>query len=87
MSYDTIRDAPQEGPSQSTQAPATDDYDPHLELLTQVDDLLGRASEAQVGLGDRAARGPDPLCLLVEQSLGVAPQFGGFLLGEGVERR
>lgn len=82
-----LRNATEEGTSQGAKAPADDDYDARAELLAEGDDLLGRSTETEVGLGELAARGPNPLDLFVEQSLGVISELGRLLLGVGVERR
>jgi len=84
---DVLGDAAQDSASQGALAPAADHYDAHAELLAEVDDLLGRTAEAEVGFGDPAARGPDALHLLFEQPLGIALELDRLLLGVSKERR
>src|SRR5215210_1300035 len=82
---DVFGDAAQDGSSQSALAPAAYHHDPRAEFFAEIYDLLCRAAKPQVGSGDRTARGPDVLRLLLEQPLGVVPELDRLLLSVGEE--
>src|SRR5215210_1523912 len=57
------------------QPAAADDQEPRVDLLAEGDDLVGGASLPEMRLRDLTSCGPDPLCLLVQYLLALAPQL------------
>jgi len=67
-------DAAHQGPTYPAASVASEDNQPHLQLLGEFDDLFGRVPHPEVAFGYRAPGLPDAIRGLLPCSLGFGPE-------------